>query len=113
MCHSLPGSVSLQFQKNMPKRITSTRTYGAPVLDSIPKSTLVGRYRNLGDPFSILDRNANNSIKWNPLDSGSLTHDYKNIAKNFKSEGTDNVNGWKNQDGSISLIQKIKYIVFV
>ena len=103
--HSLAGSVSLQLQKNMPSRIKFTRVYGAPVLDLIPKSTPVDRYRNLGDPVSILDRNANNSLKLNPLDSGSLTHDYKNIAKNFKSEGTDNVNGWKNQDGSISLIQ--------
>ena len=39
------------------------------------------RYRNWLDPVSIFDRGAKKSIKWNVLDSGSLTHDYSNIAE--------------------------------
>ena len=45
----------------------------------------VDRYRNWFDPVSVLDRGAKKSIKWNVLDSGSLTHDYSNIADNVKS----------------------------
>ena len=43
------------------------------------------KYRNWFDPVSIFDRGAKTSIKWNVLDSGSLTHDYSNIADNVKS----------------------------
>ena len=84
--HSLGGSVSLELQKNYPSRIKKSRTYGAPVMDLLgSESENVDRYRNWLDPVSIFDRGAKKSIKWNLLDSGSLTHDYSNIADNVKS----------------------------
>ena len=55
-------------------------------MDSLgSESENVDRYRNLVDPVSISDRGAKKSIKWNVLDSGSLTHDYGNIADNVKT----------------------------
>ena len=42
------------------------------------------------DPVSIFDRAAKKSIKWNVLDSGSLTHDYSNDYSNI----ADNVKSW-------------------
>ena len=84
--HSLGGSVSLELQKNYPDRIKKSRTYGAPVMDLLgSESENVDRYRNWLDPVSIFDRGAKKSIKWNLLDSGSLTHDYSNIADNVKT----------------------------
>ena len=84
--HSLGGSVSLELQKNYPSRIKKSRTYGAPVMDLLgSESENVDRYRNWLDPVSIFDRGAKKSIKWNLLDSGSLTHDYSNIADNVKT----------------------------
>jgi pimeloyl-ACP methyl ester carboxylesterase len=81
--HSLGGSVSLELQKNFPDRIQKSRTYGAPVMNLLgSESENVDRYRNWFDPVSILDRGAKKSIKWNVLDSGSLTHDYSNIGDN-------------------------------
>jgi pimeloyl-ACP methyl ester carboxylesterase len=120
--HSLGGAVALELQKQYPQ--LKSRTYGAPVWDpfgtdrmphdqwvklgkpsfmSEPES--VERYRNLADPVSIFDGSATNSIKGNPFDSFSLTHDYGNIAAKFRSGNTDNSLGWKNDDGSISLTQ--------
>jgi hypothetical protein len=79
--HSLGGSVSLELQKNYPDRKLKSRTYGAPVMDLLgSESENVDRYRNWLDPVSALDRGAKKSIKWNVLDSGSLTHDYSNMA---------------------------------
>lgn len=129
--HSLGGSVALELQKNYPG--LESRTYGAPVWDPFgtdaepynnwvklgkptgnipgtsmkiePTSGPVERYRNIADPFSIFDGSATNSIKWNPFDSFSMTHDYSNIADKFKSGNTANSLGYKNQDGSISLNQ--------
>ncbi len=44
--HNLGGSVSLELQKNYPIRITKSRTYGAPVMDSLgSESENVDRYR--------------------------------------------------------------------
>ena len=78
---SLGGSVSLELQKNYPDRVKKSRTYGAPVMDLLgSESENVDRYRNRFDPVSIFDRGAKTNIKWNGLDSGSLTHDYSNIA---------------------------------
>ncbi len=59
-----------------------------------PEAENVDRYRNWFDPVSIFDRGAKKSVKWNVLDSGSLTHDYSNIAENktsgdFAPEGED------------------------
>ena len=45
----------------------------------------VDRYRNWLDPVSIFDRGAKQSVNWNVLDSGSLTHDYINIADNVRT----------------------------
>ena len=73
--HSLGGSVSLELQKNYPERKLKSRTYGAPVMDLLgSESENVDRYRNWFDPVSVFDRGAKKSIKWNVLDSGSLTH---------------------------------------
>ena len=84
--HSLGGSVSLELQKNYPDRIKKSRTYGAPVMDLLgSESENVDRYRNWFDLISVFDRGAKKSIKWNVLDSGSLTHDYSNIADNVKT----------------------------
>ena len=68
-----------------------------------PKTSNTERYRNWADPVSILDRSATKSIKWNPLDAGSLTHDYGNIAKDFTSTETRPIST-DNLDGSTSLI---------
>ncbi len=84
--HSLGGSVSLELQKNYPEQIKKSRTHGAPVMDLFgSESENVDRYRNWFDPVSIFDRGAKESVKWKVLDSGSLTHDYTNIAENKTS----------------------------
>jgi pimeloyl-ACP methyl ester carboxylesterase len=105
--HSLGGSVALELQKNHAG--LSSRTYGAPVWDPLGRDRSGGahvdRYRNFLDPVSILDRSATNSVKWNPLDSKSLTHDYSNIATNYKTGGNQSAKGWTNPDNSVSLTQ--------
>jgi hypothetical protein len=105
--HSLGGSVALELQKQYPQ--LSSRTYGAPVWDPLGEDNKykgqVDRYRNLGDPFSFFDASAKNSIKWNPFNSKSLTHDYSNIASNFKSGDDQNAYGWQNKDNTTSLTQ--------
>jgi hypothetical protein len=50
--HSLGGAVSLQLQNDLKDRNLNVTTYGAPVA-SISQSS--NRYRNPGDPISILD----------------------------------------------------------
>ncbi len=78
--------MSLELQKNYPDRKLKSRTYGAPVMDLLgSKSENVDRYRNWFDPVYVFDRGAKKSVKWNLLDSGSLTHDYSNIADNVKT----------------------------
>jgi hypothetical protein len=74
-------------------------------LGSDRRTQQVERYRNWLDPVSILDRSATRSVKLNPFDSGSMTHDYSNIADNFQSGGWKTANGWKNADGSVSITQ--------
>jgi hypothetical protein len=84
--HSLGGSVALELQKNYTDRKLKSRTYGAPVMDLLgSEAENVDRYRNWLDPVSIFDRGAKKSVKWNVLDSGSLTHDYSNIADLVKT----------------------------
>ena len=101
--HSLGGSVALELE-NKYDRITSSRTYGAPVFDITGKeSNNVSRFRNYFDPFSVFDRSAVKSVKMNPLESASLTHDYSNIATDFKSS-VDRPVSSTNADGSTSLI---------
>ena len=84
--HSLGGSVSLELQKNYPNTMKKSRTYGAPVMDLLgSESENVDRYLNWFDPVSIFDRGAKTNIKWNLLDSGSLTHDYSNIGDSVQT----------------------------
>ena len=58
--HSLGGSVALEMQRqhNIPK----SRTFGAPVLDLVPKAGQ-DRYRHPLGPVSVFDRSA----KWGNL----------------------------------------------
>ena len=78
--------MSSELQKNYPDRKLKSRTYGAPVMDLLgSESENVDRYWNWFDPVSVFDRGAKKSVKWNLLDSGSLTHDYSNIADNVKT----------------------------
>lgn len=101
--HSLGGSVALELQKRSPK--LESRTYGAPVWNPMGGEGDVDRYRNWGDPFSVFDRSARRSVKWNPFDSMSFTHDYGNLAPKFSSGGDKVAFGWRNSDGSESLAQ--------
>lgn len=127
--HSLGGSVALQLQKDFPQ--LESRTFGAPVWDPTgfdeelreqferlgkpeiidPKTGMlwepkeVERYRNYLDLISIFDRSANNSIKWNPVSSGSLTHAYDNIANDFQSGDDAHAVGWSNPDNTVSLFE--------
>jgi len=101
--HSLGGSVALELEKNY-KHITSSRTYGAPVWNPLgSESNKVERYRNWIDPVSVFDRSAVKSVKWNPFESTSLTHDYSNIANDFTSSKQVPAST-ENPDGSVSLI---------
>jgi hypothetical protein len=62
--HSLGGSVVLEMQKQYPDRTFKTTTYGAPVKSiSTPENIDDKRFRNIGDPVSILDRGATNAVK--------------------------------------------------
>ena len=79
--HSLGGSVALEIQSNFKDRITKSRTYGAPVLNLLGSdSENAERYRHWLDPFSVFDRSAKKSVKWNPFDSYSFTHDYHDLG---------------------------------
>ncbi len=102
---SLGGSVALELEKNFPKQIETSRTYGAPVLDLTEHEMgpRVQRFRNLFDGISVFDNAANVSINFNPLESKSLTHSYGNIADNFTSS-VERPAASVNQDGSVSLI---------
>ena len=100
--HSLGGSVALGADENY-EHITSSRTYGAPVWNPIGQdSNNVDRYRNWFDPVSMFDRSAVKSVKWNPFESSSLTHDYSNMTKDFTSSEQVPVSS-EYLDGSISL----------
>ena len=67
------------------------------------ESNKVDRYRNWFDPVNMFDRSAVKSVKWNPLESISLTHDYSNIATDFTSSELVPVSS-ENPGGSISLL---------
>ena len=83
--HSLGGAVALEAQKQHPG--LESRTYGAPVFSPLGRESKAERYRNLGDPVSILDRSAKKSIHWRPFSSLSEPHDYSNMAVNHTREG--------------------------
>ena len=57
--HSLGGSVALELQDNMADRKFNTNTYGAPVLSFTPADN---RFRNRGDPVSMLDFGSQSSL---------------------------------------------------
>jgi hypothetical protein len=100
--HNLGASVALELQRNY-KHITSSRTYGAPVSNPLgSESNNVDRCRNWFDPVSMFDRSAVKSVKWNPFQSSSLTHDCSNIAKD--STSSEQVPAaYTNPNGSTSL----------
>ena len=82
--HSLGGSVSLELQKYYPSLLS--RIYGAPVLDlkeMIPNyyNSHEERYRNYGDPVSMLDRSAYSTLNTKFTDQPSSTHQYQHLAK--------------------------------
>jgi pimeloyl-ACP methyl ester carboxylesterase len=103
--HSLGGSVALELEKNFPKQIESSRTYGAPVLDLTEHEMdpRVQRYRNMLDPVAVFDNAANVSVNFNPFASKTLTHSYANISNNFTSS-EERPAASVNRDGSVSLI---------
>jgi pimeloyl-ACP methyl ester carboxylesterase len=62
--HSLGGSSILELQKNHGEKTFSTNTYNAPVTSIVrPDNINNHRYRNFGDPFSALDRQAETKFK--------------------------------------------------
>ena len=74
--HSLGGSVALELQGNMAKRNFKTNTYGAPMLSFTPAES---RYRNFGDPVSMLDWGSKSSLNVGL----NHTHTYDNFDKNI------------------------------
>jgi len=98
--HSLGGSVALELQKN--KHIQGSRTFGAPVFSTVPNWSENDRYRNIGDPFSMFDFNANKSIKNSGL-SIRGNHAYGDLADNFETTKTVPIAS-TNPNGSTSLI---------
>ena len=70
----------------------NSRAGGAPVFEpSRQDAEKVARHRNWLGPASIADRSAVNFSHPNPLSTGSLTHDYSNIADNFISQRTTDI----------------------
>ena len=76
--HSLGGSVALELQDNMADRNFKTNTYGAPVFSF---TSAENRYRNIGDPVSMLDFGSNSS-----LNVGLNPHTYDNFDKHVVSD---------------------------
>jgi pimeloyl-ACP methyl ester carboxylesterase len=61
--HSLGGAVILEMQKQYPDINFKTTTYGAPVKSiTTPDNIDNKRFRNIGDPVSVLDRGATNGV---------------------------------------------------
>ena len=72
--HSLGGAVAQKLKQNYPERDYNVTTYGSPNL-SLFNHAHVSRYRNAGDPISILDRGAKTiGSSLNPFEA----HSYKN-----------------------------------
>ena len=97
---SLGGSVALELEKNFPKQIQTSRTYGAPVLDLTEHEMdpRVQRYKYMFHPVAVFDNAANVSVN-----SKTLTHSYANVSNNFTSS-EERPAASVNQDGSVSLI---------
>ena len=75
-------------------------------------SNNVDRYRNWFDPVSVFDRSAVKSVKWNPFESSSLTHDCSNIAEKMTSSEQVPVSS-ENPDGSVSLIVLNHNVIYI
>jgi hypothetical protein len=79
--HSLGGAVSLQLQNDLKDRNLKVTTYGAPVFSN-EQST--NRYRNPGDPISILDGGAVDTpeakYSINPLTAHAFTN-FSNVSQ--------------------------------
>ena len=75
--HSLGGPVALELQGNMADRKFTTNTYGAPVLSF---TSAENRYRNRGDPVSMLDFGSKSSVH-----VGLNPHTYDNFDTNVVS----------------------------
>jgi hypothetical protein len=79
--HSLAGSVALQLQNDLKDRNLNVTTYGAPVA-SITQSS--NRYRNPGDPISILDsgtvKTPEAQYNLNPLKAHAFTN-FSNVSQ--------------------------------
>ena len=63
------------------------------------------RYRNYGDPISMFDRSATNSLKTNIFSSGSMTHDFTNIADQFNTSSNLKTLGVSDDDNSIVMTE--------
>ena len=84
--HALGSMVGLELQKQYPG--LKSRSYSSPVFDLLSTpDPHIERYRNAGDIISAFDTGATTSYYWNVFDRpGTLTHQYENIAKNFKPD---------------------------
>jgi hypothetical protein len=78
--------VGLELQKQYPG--LKSRSYSSPVFDLLSTpDPHIERYRNAGDIISAFDKGATTTYYWNFFDRpGTLTHQYENIAKNFKPD---------------------------
>jgi len=88
--HSLGGAVALQLQKDLPERKFTTSTYGAPTISLTPAPENSQRYRNPGDPVSILDRGTIKTPETKPSLNPLTAHGYGNFTHTSES----NSNGW-------------------
>jgi hypothetical protein len=62
--HYIAGSVILEMQNNYPDITFKTTTCGAPVKSTtMPDKMDNQRFRNIGDPISIIDRGATSAVK--------------------------------------------------
>ena len=82
-----------------------TRTFGSPVFDTVPNWKENDRYRNVGDPLSMFDFNANKSIENSGL-SIRGNHAYRDLADKFETTKTVPIET-KNADGSTTLLASI------
>jgi hypothetical protein len=122
--HSMGGAAVLELQKNHTEKQFKTNTYNAPLVSiTRPDNENNHRYRNLGDPISILDRGAEKSWKSMPLVHYSLAyeegdlgefwkgitsaHSYDNFTKKYNRRGlTIKLNGGYN-------IKKRKIYIYI
>ena len=85
--HSLGGTVALQLQKDMPDRNFTVSTYGAPTVSFTQSEN---RFRNPGDPISLLDFGTKTTEDEQPSLNQLKAHSYQHF--NHTSETSNN--GW-------------------